>query len=76
MPKNKTNEPLGSIAWEAYRQKVGRQSLNRQPLPPWNTLVNDPSKAQVVEGWNAAAEAVAESLGKAPAKKKGKTSES
>lgn len=77
MSDQKTND-LGGIAWEAYRQKVGRISqVNRQPLPTWEQLKLDAERASIVEGWNAAAQAVAEHIEAGqpetqPEKKKGK----
>jgi hypothetical protein len=55
---------LGKAAWDAYRESVGKVSLNKQPLPHWDELLTDPSKETVVKGWVAAALAVKKELGK------------
>lgn len=53
---------LGKVAWNTYKESVGGKSINGDPLPEWEALCTDPSKAKIVIAWKSSAIAVAEAF--------------
>ena len=54
----------GRIAFEAYNESKGGLTYDGKPIPPWDELSGD--KEAVQRAWEAAAEAVIESLTRHP----------
>jgi len=60
MKDNTPPKSPGQIAFEAYNESKGGLTYDGKPIPPWDTLHGD--KAAVQLAWEAAAQAVADTL--------------
>lgn len=44
-------EALATLAWDTYSAAVGGKAFNGAPLPTWEAMCADPSKARIVSAW-------------------------
>ena len=51
------SDAAAKAAFDAYSRAVGGRAVSGHPLPAWEELTANPSKANVVAGWKAAAHA-------------------
>lgn len=49
-------EHIAGELYKVYCESVGGKAFNGDPLPDWETFVNDPSKKKQSDAWIAAAE--------------------
>lgn len=46
------------VAWDAYKEAVGGKTYNGDPMPTWEELCKDETKARIVKAWEIAGRAV------------------
>lgn len=46
------------VGWDAYKEAVGGKTYNGDPMPTWEELCEDETKAGIVKAWEAAGQAV------------------